>query len=129
MGENFGENVNGSSLRQKMPMKDLYMTKLVITVVLVVISTIYSAYASDGGSLRLSGQVDPQLNVTTTLDWAHWMLRLDNASNIEDDTYWIDLGSSKRVRLERTAVVDLASWMGRNRALPGKQFLVTIASP
>lgn len=44
------------------------MTKLVIAVVLVVISTIYSAYAADSGSLRLSGQVDSQLNVTATLD-------------------------------------------------------------
>lgn len=105
------------------------MTKLVITVVLVVISTIYSAYAADSGSLRLSGQVDPQLNVTTTLDWANWVLRFDNASNVEDDAYWIDLGSSKHVRLERTAVVDLAGWLGRDRMLPGKQFLVTIASP
>jgi hypothetical protein len=88
-----------------------------------------SALASGSGSLRLSGQVEPQLNVTTTIDWSNWVLRLDNASNVENDTYWIHLGESKPVRLDRTAVVNLASWMARTRALPGTQFRVTIASP
>ncbi|MFL5813752.1 MAG: hypothetical protein ACJ763_09265 [Bdellovibrionia bacterium] len=93
------------------------------------VSASVSAWAAGSGSLRLSGQVDPQLNVTTSLDWSNWVLRLDNASNVENDTYWIDLGGTERVRLDRTAVVDLASWMARTRVLPGKRFQVTIASP
>jgi hypothetical protein len=96
---------------------------------LILSSASFSALGADSGSLRLSGQVDPQLNVTTTVDWTHWMLRLDNTSNVENDTYWIHLGDSKRVRFDRTAVVNLASWMAQARALPGKQFQVTIASP
>ncbi len=97
--------------------------------VLSVLSFSAPVIAASSGTLRLSGQVDPQLNVTATLDWTHWVLRLDNASNVENETYWINVGTDQKIRLDRTAMVDLAGWVGRNPSLQGKQFQVTIASP
>jgi hypothetical protein len=102
---------------------------IVLGVLCVVAIGIATVHAAESGSLRLSGQVEPQLNVKTSLDWVHWTLRLDNASNVENEGFWIHLNPSHRIRLDRTVFLDLSTWLGKSRALPGKQFQVVIASP
>jgi hypothetical protein len=87
-------------------------------------------FAFTTGSVVLSGRVDPQLSVTTSMDWVNGVLRLDNSSNSGSQVFWVEIDGAHRVLLDRIALLNLGDWLKRHRSPASKRsFRVSIVSP
>jgi hypothetical protein len=97
-----------------------------------ILVTCATSWGAGSASLRLMGEVVPQLNVTTSLDMETGTLKLENSSNVENQVFWVQIDHADPVQLKRAALIDFSKASGRGLALNRKQkkpVRITIVSP